>query len=289
MRRLRKNLLPSMNLTMSLIAAAAVALLASAAAWSGPEQDREAFVKYFNERFSEVPTEDFINGHYSIDEALREQWQAIEEFPPYELALERGEELFSTPFANGKSFADCFDNGGIGVRQNYPYFDTDRGEVVTLELAINECREANGEKPFKYKKGDIAAVSAYMAYTSREQPLNVQIPDDPRAVAAYEEGKQFYYTRRGQLNFSCASCHLDGSGLMVRADKLSPALGHPTHFPVYRSKWGEMGTLHRRFGGCNEQVRAKAFKPQSKQYRNLEYFLTYMSNGLPVNGPGARR
>ena len=270
-------------------AAAALLGLVVTAVTAGPEDDRKAFVEYFNKRFSDVPTEDFINGHYAIDAGLREQWEAIEEFPPYELALERGEELFSTPFANGKGFADCFDNGGVGVRQNYPYFDTDRGEVVTLELAINECREANGEKPFKYKKGDIAAVSAYMAYTSRDKPLAIEIPDDPRAQAAYEDGKRFYYTRRGQLNFSCASCHLGASGMMVRADKLSPALGHPTHFPVYRSKWGEMGTLHRRFGGCNEQVRAKAFAPQSEQYRNLEYFLTYMSNGLPVNGPGARR
>ena len=128
-----------------------------------------------------------------------------------------------------------------------------------------------------------------MAYTSRGNKFNIVIPDDPRALAAYEKGKEFYYSKRGQLNFSCSNCHLGSSGMMVRADKLSPALGQPTHFPVYRSKWGEMGTLHRRFGGCNEQVRAKAFPAQSEEYRNLEYFLTYMSNGLEVNGPGARR
>jgi hypothetical protein len=46
---------------------------------------------------------------------------------------------------------------------------------------------------------------------------------------------------------------------------------------------------HRRFVGCNKQVRAKAFKPQGDEYRNLEYFLTYMSNGIPWNGPGARK
>jgi sulfur-oxidizing protein SoxA len=50
-----------------------------------------------------------------------------------------------------------------------------------------------------------------------------------------------------------------------------------------------MGTLHRRFGGCNGQVRAKPFKAQSVQYRELEYFLAYMSNGLELNGPGARK
>jgi sulfur-oxidizing protein SoxA len=49
-----------------------------------------------------------------------------------------------------------------------------------------------------------------------------------------------------------------------------------------------MGTLDRRFGGCNRNVRAKPFKAQSVTYRDLEYFLTYMSNGLPVAGPGSR-
>jgi hypothetical protein len=46
------------------------------------------------------------------------------------------------------------------------------------------------------------------------------------------------------------------------------ALGHTTGWPVYRSKWGEMGTLHRRFGGCNKQVRAKPFKAQGPRARN---------------------
>ena len=258
-------------------------------AQADPEADRLAFEHYFIKRFPDTPLADFANGVYSIDADLREQWQEIEEFPPYELAIERGQALFETPFANGKTYADCFPNGGIGIRQDYPYFDNKRSEVITLELAINECRQKNGEKPLKYKKGPIADLSAYMTYTSRGKPLNIQIPDDPRALAAYENGKQFYYTRRGQLNFSCASCHLQAAGMMVRADKLSPALGHATHFPVYRSKWGELGTLHRRFAGCNQQVRAKAFKAQSVQYRNLEYFLTYMSNDMEVNGPGARR
>ena len=128
-----------------------------------------------------------------------------------------------------------------------------------------------------------------MAYTTRGQNTNIKIPHDQRAIAAYEEGKQFFYARRGQLNISCAHCHVDNSGNKIRADLLSPAMGHLSHFPVYRSKWGGLGTVHRRFGGCNKQVRAKPFKAQSDEYRNLEYFLTYMGNGIPWNGPGVRK
>jgi L-cysteine S-thiosulfotransferase len=162
--------------------------------------------------------------------------------------------------------------------------------VVTLALAINECREANGEKPFDYAKGPMADITAYMAYESRGQVTNVEIPaDDPRAIEAYEKGKEFYFARRGQFNFSCSHCHIGNSGSTLRTEVLSPAFGHTTHWPVYRSKWGEMGTLHRRYKGCNEQVRAAPFPLQGEEYRNLEYFMTFVNNGLELNGPGARK
>ncbi len=263
--------------------------LVAGLAWATPEEDRLAFIDYHKKRFPNVAVEDYLNGVYAINPPAYQQWLQIEEFPPYELAMAEGKELFETPFANGKSYADCFPNGGVGIRQNYPYFDAETGQVKTLELEINECRAANGEAPLKYSKGKMASISAYMAFTSRGQKLNIVIPDDARAMAAYEDGKEYYYSKRGQLNFSCADCHVANSGMMIRADMLSPALGHPTHFPVYRSKWDDMGTLHRRFGGCNKQVRAVPLPAQSEEYRNLEYFLTYMSNGMEVNGPGARK
>lgn len=112
-----------------------------------PETDLQEFRNYFKERFPGTPFADFVNGVYSIDAVSREQWEDIEEFTPYELNISKGENLFTTPFANGKTYASCFQNGGIGFRQNYPYFDTESGEIKTLELEINESRIANGEKP----------------------------------------------------------------------------------------------------------------------------------------------
>jgi sulfur-oxidizing protein SoxA len=270
---------------LSLATLLAVSYVASAT----PQQDLKEFQSFYQDRFPDTPFEDYVNGVYSIDPASREQWEEIEEFAPYELNITKGEVLFNASFANGKTYGSCFENGGIGIRQNYPFFDTDRGEVITLELAINECRQANGEKPLKWKKGHIADISAYMASTSTGKVFDITIPDDPRALAAYERGKKHFYQKRGQLNMACADCHKFYSGNKIRADLLSPALGHLTHFPVYRSKWGGLGTTHRRYGGCNKQVRAKPFPAQSEEYRALEYFHTYMSNGLAVNGPGARK
>jgi len=275
-----------MNKFMS--ATIALALAVPLGVVATPQEDLDTFRAYFEQRFPNTSMDDYVNGIYSIDPTSREEWVAIEEFAPYELNIDNGKALFETPFTNGKSLADCFPNEGIGVRQNYPHYDLERKEVVTLELAINECREANGEKPYKYSKGPIADVSAYMAYTSRGEKIEVEIPNDD-ALAWYERGRRHFYAKRGQLNLSCADCHVYNAGMYVRADKLSPALGHSSHFPVFRSKWGELGTLHRRYKGCNEQVRAKPFKPQGEEYRALEYFHTYMSNGLEINGPGARK
>lgn len=257
-------------------------------AHASPKEDLQAFQQYFKQRLPDVQTDDFVNGPYAVDADMRKQWVSMNQFPPYSFALDEGEELFNTPFANGKRYADCFANEGQGIRQNYPYFDKDAEQVVTLELAVNQCRESNGEEPLPYKKGKMAAISAYMASTSEGNPLNIKIPDDPKALAAYHRGKKFYYERRGQLNFSCASCHNQNPGAKIRADTLAPGLGIVASFPIHRAKWGELGTLHRRFISCNRNVRSKPFPPQSETYRDLEYFLTYMSNGLPVAGPASR-
>ena len=278
-----------MNKTITTITAACVGGLLAAPLFASPEEDREVWQKYFQQRFPKVEKDEFVNGVYSVDPVGRENWEAIEEFPPYEAAISDGEEMWSTPFANGKTYKDCFPEGP-GVAADYPHWDKEKGMVMTLPLAINGCREANGEEPLKYKKGPINDILAYMAYESRGDVVDVEIPeDDPRALDAYQKGKEFYFARRGQLNFSCASCHVGNSGTTLRTEILSPAFGHTTHFPVYRSKWGAMGTLHRRYSGCNKQVRAKPFPAQGEEYRNLEYFMTYMNNGLELNGPGARK
>jgi sulfur-oxidizing protein SoxA len=253
-----------------------------------PAEDLKLYRDYFQKRFPGVPLNEFGNGVYAIDKVSRDSWVAIEDFPPYEPMIEAGETMWNTPFANGKTYGGCFGDDPA-QRKNYPYWDSKRKMVITLPLAINECREANGEKPLKYKKGAIADLLAYMSYESRGQTIDVEVPNDPDALAAYNEGKSFYFARRGQLNFSCASCHMESSGMHVRTDILSPELGHTSGWPVYRSKWGELGTLHRRFDGCNKQVRAKPFKAQGREYRNLEFFLSHMNNGIEFNGPSARK
>ena len=223
----------------SALAALASAALACVAAFAiaapdkpDPAADAKAFQKFFTAKFPKVKLEDFANGPYSMNADMRKHWEEKEQFPPYEFAVEAGKEMFTKPFKNGKTYEDCFPNKGIGIRQNYPTFDEKEGKVVTLELALNRCREANGEAPYSYVKDEMASLTAYMAYTSRGKAMEIKIPDDPRALEAYEAGKRYFYTRRGQLNFSCATCHVQSPGERIRAEVLAPALGILNALPI---------------------------------------------------------
>lgn len=271
-----------------------IAILASlflvSLAHADPEQDRLALKQLYADRFPELKFEDYANGVYAIDPEAKESWLAIEEFPPYEPAIENGEALFKVKFKNGKSYADCFERGGIGISQTFPKWQKNTLQVQTLAKAINDCREQNQELPLPYNGSVIVDILAYMVYTSRDKAISIVIPaDEPDALQAYLAGKNYYYQRRGQLNFSCASCHIQNAGKKIRSEMLSPMLGQVTNWPTYRLKWGEMGTFHRRIIGCHKQIRATPPKTQSIELRNLEYFMSYMSNGLPVNGPSTRK
>lgn len=254
---------------------------------ASPQEDLRTFQEYFRSKFPGLSDEEFANGVYALDESMRANWEQIEEFPPYEPAIEQGRELWETAFGNGSTYADCF--GQPAVVHEYPRWDAERGMVVTLPLAINDCRKQNGEEAYSYSDAEILAVHAYMAYESRGQPTQVEVPNDERALQAYEDGKAFYFARRGQLNLACYHCHFATSGQRLRANILGPARGQTSHWPAYRSKWGDMGSLHRRYSGCNSQVRAAPLDQQSEDYRNLEFFHTHMSNGVPLNGPGTRQ
>jgi len=257
---------------------------------AGPSEDQHQLRQYYQRLFPQLQLQDYGNGVYAIDAIARSSWLAIEEFPPYQPALEQGQVLFGTAFNNGRHYGDCFERRGIGIAHYYPRWDSQKGAVVTLAQAVNNCRIANRELPLDIFKGSMAELLAYMVFTSRGQPISVVIPDnDPRALLAYQQGKAFYYQRRGQLNFACATCHVQNAGKKLRSEILSAALGHTNSWPTYRLKWGEMGTLQRRFNECLAQIKAPVFPSSSIESNNLEYFLAYMGNGVNITGPSVRK
>ena len=188
----------------------------------------------------------------------------------------------------GKACSNCHDAAedsmkGVGAR--YPVFDAGLGKPINLEQRINKCRVDNMQaKAWKYESRELLGMTTYVKNQSRGMPVQVQI-DGPMAPF-YEKGKAFYYQRRGQLDMSCANCHVDNPGNMIRANLLSQ--GQSNGFPTYRLKWQKLGSLHRRVRGCNKQVRAKPYGYGSDEYVNLELFVASRGIGLPVETPAIR-
>ncbi|MBN2648068.1 MAG: sulfur oxidation c-type cytochrome SoxA [Thiotrichales bacterium] len=276
---MKKTLMSALAIGVTLIATSPAVLAVD------PEKDRQNFVEFFKAKSPNIAFEDYKDGGYVYSADKRAQWEAVEEFPPYLDSIDAGQALYEKDKA---VYEKCFGKDPSNVRQHYPYFDEKTKQVVTLEWAINLCRTEAGLEPFKYKKGDIANLSAYFGYQSRGEKVAVKIESDA-AREAYNKGRDLFIKPVGQLGLSCAKCHAYNAGRYARADLLSPALGHTTHFPVFRAKWQELGTLHRRYGGCHQNMRAEPFKAQSEEYRNLEFFQAYTSNGLEINAPGYRQ
>ncbi len=63
---------------------------------------------YFKKRFPDVPYEDFANGVYALDTIAKENWEALEEFPPYEIHIDTGEEYWQI---NSAIYNECFPDG----------------------------------------------------------------------------------------------------------------------------------------------------------------------------------
>lgn len=275
---MKKTLLIALSLGVSV---AATSTMATA---MDPEKDRQQMVDFFKAKNPNIAPDEYINGAYIYSADKMAQWEAAEEFPPYLDAIDAGEAHYNKDKA---TFDKCFGSDVSKIRAKYPYFDEKTQQVVTLEGSINKCRTDAGLKAYKWKKGALAQVSAYLAYNARGQKIDVKIDSDG-ARKAYEAGRNLYIKPSGQLGLSCAKCHTYNAGRKARSNILSPHLGHTTHFPVFRAKWQNLGTLHRRYGGCHKNMRAKPFKAQSEEYRNLEFFEAYSSNGLEINGPGYR-
>ena len=189
--------------------------------------------------------------------------------------------------SEGKSCASCHDDPDsmAGVKAVYPKWNETAGELRTLELHINDCRENRmGAEPWKYTGGDMVNMTALIASVSRGMPVNVAI--DGPVQSTWEQGKELYYTRTGQLEMSCANCHEDNYGNMIRADHLSQ--GQINGFPVYRLKNAKLNSVHSRFKGCVRDTRAETYKPGSAEFIALELYVASRGNGLSVEGPSVR-
>ncbi|MAQ46505.1 MAG: sulfur oxidation c-type cytochrome SoxA [Confluentimicrobium sp.] len=223
---------------------------------------------YRSDETQELQMDDFDNpGMIFVDQA-RDMWASAD-----------GEA--------GESCASCHNEPEemAGVKPVYPKWNEEAGEVRTLEMQINACREERMQaEPWGYTSGDMVNMVALISSVSRGMPVDVAI--DGPAQSTWEQGKEIYYTRYGQLELACANCHEDNYGNMIRADHLSQ--GQVNGFPVYRLKNAKLNAVHSRFKGCVRDTRAETFAEGSPEFVALELYVTSRGNGLSVEGPSVR-
>ena len=187
----------------------------------------------------------------------------------------------------GKSCSSCHNDmdSMAGVKATYPKWNEEAGKVRTLQMQMNDCRtERMGAEAWGYDKAPAINMEAALSAVSRGLPVNVAI--DGPVQSTWELGKELYYTRTGQLELSCANCHEDSYGMMIRADHLSQ--GQINGFPVYRLKNTKLNGVHSRFKGCVRDTRAETYKPGSAEFVALELYVASRGNGLSVEGPSIR-
>ena len=207
---------------------------------------------------------------------------------PGMIFVEKAEDTWNAADGSeGKSCADCHGASSdmSEVRPTFPKWNDAAEKVFTLEMQVNDCRENRmGAEKWKYTGGDMVNMTALLASVSRGLPVNVAI--DGPAQSTWEEGKELYYARTGQLELSCANCHEDSYGKMIRADHLSQ--GQINGFPTYRLKNTKLNSAHARFKGCVRDTRAETYSPGSAEFIALELYVASRGNGLSVEGPSVR-
>jgi L-cysteine S-thiosulfotransferase len=270
-------------------AAGALGLFAVLPAGADPAAERTELVAFFQRAFPQFALDDYAYGALMFRPDARKQFDSIMEFPPFLGTIERGKQMWERPFANSKRFADCFDAGGRNAAAKFPRFDTARAQVVTFEMAINDCLRQNGEKPLAH--GDMNTMGVLVSYAktlSDGARLDIRA-DTPQAQTKLEAGKRDYYARRGQMNLACANCHVNLAGRFMRDEIISPVLGQATYFPVFRRGGEALLTVQAYFRRCYTQIRTTPPALGSEAMNNLEYYHAYLSNGLPMRASVYRK
>jgi sulfur-oxidizing protein SoxA len=209
---------------------------------------------------------------------------------PGMLWVERGGKLWNEPAGKSeKSCASCHGDAAKsmkGAATHYPRIDREMSRLTNLPGRINHCRERNQSAlPFAQESEELLALTTFVTYQSRGLPIDVTI--SPQNARDFERGRTRFYRRMGQMNLSCAQCHDRNWDRTLLFEKISQ--GHPSGFPAYRQEWQTVGSLQRRLRACYSGLRAQMPPYGARELLELELFLAWRANGLPIEAPAVRR
>jgi sulfur-oxidizing protein SoxA len=234
-----------------------------------------------------IPIDQVKSGSAFLGQDLR-SLQNDEFANPGMLWVERGETMWRDPAGKkNQSCAGCHTRSSMrGVAARYPKIDPASGKLLNLEERINACRvDHQGAEPFRHESQELLSITAYIARQSRGVPIAASIAGPARPH--FDAGEAAYRLRRGQMNLSCAHCHEANWGKRLLSETISQ--GQPNAYPAYRMEWQTLGSLERRLRACLSGIRAEMLPYGSPEYLDLELYLAWRAQGLPIETPGVRR
>lgn len=217
-----------------------------------------------------------------------------DDFHPGVIAVDAGEALVKKWEKAKPGFIACLSSGSgklEGVATGYPKYDKKLKKLMTLDGLVEYCSGKVLGKKFKQTKPpkENANITTYIKSLSDGMPIAIDVSTGPMK-AAYLRGEKLFYKRVGQLNLSCAGCHVPGSlmGVRLRGEVSTTPFGDMAHMPTYRAAAGEVETVHKRFMRCLKLQRSKPLPLGHPAYTDLEIFYTSLSNGHPIKIPSIR-
>lgn len=276
---------------------AAILLFAThiCAAETTPEQHRQALIKALQTRLPGTQPADWTLGGDTLAPSIGGNVQAI----PFNAdnatnsadILAIGKKIWERKFKDGKSMASCFPNGGKRMAAGYPQFDVKLKKVVTLEMAINFCLQLHNEVDIEHASIHIMGpLSAYARSLSEGLRLTIRV-GTPAAKDRFDAGGALFARRIGQMNLACASCHVLLAGKIYGAapndaaiknpGALSPVVGQATSWPRLEPG-GIVRSLQRQYQHCMRRAGAEPLELGLDELNNLEYYHSFMSNGLAI-------
>jgi len=276
---------------------AAIGLVASAAAHADPVEDTltvetdDGTIELVTKTAAPAFLKDTFDTIYSgwlFREAETRDLQKDDFDNPGMVFVDRGLDAWNkTMGKNGESCAGCHEGPESmkGLRTVLPRVDAKSGKLMIMEDYINSCvTKEMGLEAWGVTSDKMKDMMALISVQSRGEVVNVAI--DGPAQSFWEHGKEIYYTRYGQLEMSCANCHENNYGRMIRADHLSQ--GQVNGFPTYRLKDAGILSAQQRFVGCVRDTRAETFKAGSDEFKALELYVASRGNGLSIEGVSVR-
>ena len=258
-------------------AALVAVLLTALPALATPDAAKSAIEARLRTQLPTLTRDDYLLGPAAFDPQLRAAAETAGEAA--RPVLEQGKAIWMRKFKDGRTIATCFPNGGRRVGATYPQYRPSMKRVFTLEMAVNQCLRLHKEPQLDFDDpATMGALTAYLRSLSADVPIAVRVPS--LAERDFDAGQRMYFTRMGQRNFACASCHLQGAGHFYGDTPLSPAIGQAARWPYLRRT--EAMTLQAQIRECLQRMGAAPFPAGSEELNDLEYFLTYLSNGLPL-------